>query len=60
MAKKMRDIVFSIEQDNVKLKINEIISKIVKPFGNTCHILLPKKYEGKIVKILITEDITNG
>ena len=27
--------------------------KQVKPFGNTGHITLPKKYVGKVVKVII-------
>jgi putative transposon-encoded protein len=31
----------------------EIIEKEIKPFGNASHIILPKKYKSRKVKVII-------
>ena len=48
----------------MKIKITEfdadaIINSKVKPFGNSCHIPVPKKYENQEVKIIFLKTKKN-
>ncbi len=42
---------------NIQLEAFQAIDKEVKKFGNTSHVLLPKGWKGKKVKILLLEPL---
>ncbi len=35
----------------------EILERKITQFGNTCHVTLPKKHEGKQARILIKKEV---
>ncbi|MHA2219628.1 MAG: DUF2080 family transposase-associated protein [Candidatus Hodarchaeales archaeon] len=41
----------------VEVEAYQVLDKLVKPFGNTSHVLLPKGWMGKKVKILLLEEL---
>jgi putative transposon-encoded protein len=41
----------------VEVEAFQVLDKVVKRFGNTSHILLPKGWQGKKVKVLLLEEL---
>ncbi len=41
---------------NIKLKVKEIIERKVSKFGTGAHIIVPKEYAGKKVKIILEDE----
>lgn len=37
-------------------KIEEILRKKIRKIGNSCHVLVPKKHEGKTAVIVIVDE----
>ena len=44
----------------IKFEGSEIIERTVSKFGTGCHIIVPKEYEGKNVKIIFEESSEKG
>jgi putative transposon-encoded protein len=41
----------------IKIPAYQVMDKLVKPFGNTCHVILPKDWQGKKVSVLLLEEL---
>jgi putative transposon-encoded protein len=44
----------------IRYEGSEIIERSVSKFGTGCHIIVPKEYEGKSVKIIFEENHKRG
>lgn len=45
------------ELEKEKTTISKVLTLEAKPIGNSCHIILPKKYNGQKVKVILEEEI---
>lgn len=41
------------DEINIRFSGGEIIERKVTEFGNSSHVILPKKYSGKKIKIIV-------
>ncbi len=41
---------------NVEIKVKEIIERTASNFGTGAHVIVPKEYAGKKLKIILEED----
>ena len=41
---------------NIKIKVKEIIERAASEFGTGAHIIVPKEYKGKKVKVIIEDE----
>jgi len=46
------------KENKIELNLDglEIIEREAKGFGTGCHVIVPKEYEGKIVKVILLND----
>lgn len=43
----------------IKFEGSEILERTVSKFGTGCHVIVPKEYEGKNVKIIFEDNSKN-
>lgn len=48
-----------LEKFSTMVKLMVVIVKKVKPFSKSGHVIIPKKYVGKLAKIIILDEQNN-
>ena len=59
MKKEINQLIRNLEDiQKIMVRLNiphEVIEKEIKPFGNSCHMVLPKKFKNKKARIIINK-----